>query len=263
MAETKTACLIQRRTLWAAGLIWALTASLPSAQQTGGCEPVFTPAAIGGALPVANGLLEKRRKLQILAIGSSSTFGIGATAPGKTYPAQLQGLLRAALGENKVDVQNLGISGETIAATLPRMKFDVQRLSPVLVLWQLGTNDALGNVSLEKFEVDVEEGLQWLNRSGSDVMLIGMQWTPALARNERYQAFNASLAKIALRRNVPFVQRYEAMHAAAGRGVIAEMLSRDNFHLSDTGYYCLAEQAARAILMRVSAPPARAVEIPR
>ena len=244
------------KSMLVAGMICISGVSSPCAEPfsaSAPCEPAFTPAAAGGGLPMTSARLSRGRKLQILAIGSSSTFGIGASAPGKAYPAQLQKILRSVWGEDKVDVQNLGVSGETVTETLPRMKYDAQRLSPALVLWQLGTNDALGTIGLDSFQAEVEQGLEWLRESGSEVMLVGMQWTPALSKNGRYEAFNNRLTLIAARKNIPLVHRYEAMQAIGARGGIGAMLSSDNFHLSDTGYYCMASQAAKAILQRV--PP--------
>ncbi len=58
--------------------------------------------------------------LDILAIGSSSTEGIGASGPTQTYPARLQDELGHELGI-PASVRNAGIGGEVAARTLPRL----------------------------------------------------------------------------------------------------------------------------------------------
>jgi lysophospholipase L1-like esterase len=96
--------------------------------------------------------------VDILAIGSSSTEGIGASAPNMTYPAQLQADLAAALGE-KVAVTNAGIGGEAVAATLARLKILLKGEKPDLVIWQVGTNDAVGGDDEAAFRAEIEDGV--------------------------------------------------------------------------------------------------------
>jgi acyl-CoA thioesterase-1 len=62
------------------------------------------------------------KNLRILAIGSSSTEGIGASAPAFTYPAQLQARLAILLG-GPVEVDNFGVGGETVAKTAVKTPF--------------------------------------------------------------------------------------------------------------------------------------------
>ena len=59
-------------------------------------------------------------------MGSSSTEGIGASAPDRTYPARLEALLRARWpGMPAVTVLNQGIGGQTVDAMLARLDTDV------------------------------------------------------------------------------------------------------------------------------------------
>src|SRR5919112_5125986 len=61
--------------------------------------------------------LQHHEPVRILAIGSSSTEGVGATSPRRTYPSRLQAKLAASWPVDTV-VSNAGRSGEIATATL-------------------------------------------------------------------------------------------------------------------------------------------------
>jgi acyl-CoA thioesterase I len=117
-----------------------------------------------------------------MAIGSSSTFGLGASL-GKSYPAQLAEMLEKSLKGVNIEVVNRGISGEVAKTTAERLRLEIPGISPDLVLWQLGTNDALAGVPVVEFEATVRETIDWLKQRNIDVVLIGLRYTPNLAKN--------------------------------------------------------------------------------
>ena len=121
-----------------------------------------------------------------MAIGSSSTFGLGASL-GKSYPAQLAEMLEKSLKGVNIEVVNRGISGEVAKTTAERLRLEIPGISPDLVLWQLGTNDALAGVPVVEFEATVRETIDWLKQRNIDVVLIGLQYTPNLAKNRILQ----------------------------------------------------------------------------
>src|SRR3981081_4812861 len=63
--------------------------------------------------------LKLRRKIKIVAIGSSSTAGKGDVAP---YPSRLQLLLRGGFHDRMIDVLNRGISGQEAPSELSRFE---------------------------------------------------------------------------------------------------------------------------------------------
>ena len=85
------------------------------------------------------------RTLEILAIGSSSTEGIGASSPANAYPARLKDELTHDDGI-AADVRNAGVGGELAVKTLQRLKAALKTGWAELVIWQVGTNDALVGV---------------------------------------------------------------------------------------------------------------------
>src|SRR5262249_50917405 len=81
--------------------------------------------------------ISARQPVTIFAIGSSSTFGTGASSPAMSYPSRLAVELRALLPRTSVTVINRGVNGETAREMLARFDRDVLAAHPYLVLWQV------------------------------------------------------------------------------------------------------------------------------
>ena len=71
--------------------------------------------------------------LTIVAIGSSSTFGLGASSPAMSYPSRLAVELRALLPRTSITVINRGVNGETALEMVARFDRDVFATHPDLV----------------------------------------------------------------------------------------------------------------------------------
>ncbi len=83
-----------------------------------------------------------RGEYRIIAIGASTTFGIGLAAS-ETWPAQLQGLLRDRYGYQQVQVVNLGVPGYFSLNSLVNLATHGLALEPDLVIDYDGVNDAV------------------------------------------------------------------------------------------------------------------------
>ena len=81
--------------------------------------------------------------VKIVAIGSSSTAGAGASSPAASYPSRLAAELRGGCRATTITVINRGVNGEEAADMLARFERDVIAEKPDLVLWQVGTNSVL------------------------------------------------------------------------------------------------------------------------
>jgi lysophospholipase L1-like esterase len=211
-------------------------------------------------LPRVAAALQTKTTIRVLAIGSSSTVGVGASSPHTTYPAQLEEILEKSLKGIDLDVTNDGVSGEVAAQTAARLKPDVERLKPDLVLWQVGTNDAIARVPVDQVEATIRDTVRWLKDGRADVVLVGLQYTPRFARDETYARIREVIQRVATSENVPLVRRFDAMQFIARTQANVDMLSADGFHLNDLGYHCMAEHVAQAVvtnlfLRRGPAPP--------
>jgi lysophospholipase L1-like esterase len=121
------------------------------------------------------------RTATIVAIGSSSTAGEGDVTP---YPQLLESTLRADY-QNRVNVINQGHGGEEAPAELARFRTDVLDLNPDLVIWQVGTNAVWNGESLDRTIPSVWRGLDLLAELPTDVILMDLQYVPALLTADR------------------------------------------------------------------------------
>jgi acyl-CoA thioesterase-1 len=213
------------------------------------CDVPGTDIAAPAALPNVTQALQKGEKIRILAIGSSSTLGSGASSKSRTYPSQLESILEHALKGVDVIIVNRGVAGEVADTTATRMKSEVALRKPDLVLWQLGTNDALARIPPQDFETTVRSTIHWLRDNKIDVVLVGVQYTSRLARDQNYIAIRDSLQKIAAEENILYVRRYDAMRFIAQTRANLQLMAGDNFYLNDLGYQCMAEHVAHAVIV--------------
>jgi lysophospholipase L1-like esterase len=182
--------------------------------------------------------------LRILAIGSSSTEGVGASGPDFTYPAQLQARLTDLL-RRPVEVENAGIGGETITATVARLKTALEADKPDLVIWQVGTNDAVTGEDESLFRANLIDGITAIRATKTPFVLLDPQFYPGLKNVSKYEEYVRVVDDLGSHAGAVF-SRYALMKewGAESDDLLRSMLSKDVFHMSDRGYGCLARNLA-------------------
>src|SRR5258705_6535530 len=106
----------------------------------------------------------------IVAFGDSLTAGLGVT-PDDSYPAQLQGKLRAEGYAYRV--VNAGASGDTTAGGLRRVDWAL-RNKPDIVIVALGANDALRGQDLASVRSNLDAIVARFQKAGARVLLAGV-----------------------------------------------------------------------------------------
>jgi len=96
-------------------------------------------------LPNVAAALQKRRTIRILAIGNSAGRRHGG------FTRQIERILKQVVKGADVVIINRGVSGELAANAALRIKNEVAISNPDLVIWQVGTDDALAFVPREEF----------------------------------------------------------------------------------------------------------------
>lgn len=188
--------------------------------------------------------------LRILAIGSSSTAGVGASQPNRNYPAQLAQRLIEALGPGSVEVTNAGVSGESAPATVKRLEqFLAQANKPDLVLWQVGTNDAIFGNTPERLGALVRQGISAAASTQVAILLIDQQYFVSPLKRADYERFVAAVDDVAAAESTPLLPRYAMLKAWAAEDPkgFRDLFWWDRFHMNDAGYACLAQLLAVAV----------------
>jgi acyl-CoA thioesterase I len=212
-------------------------------------------AAPSGAIAIVPPLerlaarIENGGPVTIVAVGSSSTSGIGASAADFTYPRQLEIDLRQSFPKLNIRVINQGKGGEDAPEELARLPHDVVALHPDLAIWQVGTNAVLRRDDLAADGEWMREGVDLLARNGIDVILMDLQYAPRVLERRSYPAMEALVAETADHAGVGLFRRFALMrywqrtHAPDA----AAMVGADGLHMTDAGYGCLAADLAAAL----------------
>ncbi|MBD3728864.1 MAG: arylesterase [Sphingomonadales bacterium] len=140
---------------------------------------------------------------RILAFGDSLFAGYGLDRT-QSYPSRLEAALRAR-GVNAV-IANAGVSGDTTAAGLQRLKFtlDAQEKPPELAILELGGNDLLRGLSPEQSKVNLAAMLDEFAARHIPVLLVGMRAPPNMGPEFQAQ-FDAIYPALAKQYRVPLV----------------------------------------------------------
>ncbi|MEK9971083.1 MAG: SGNH/GDSL hydrolase family protein [Ferrovibrio sp.] len=235
------------RSLFAAGLILfaALTAVADAAMAADRCAAPAKLVDLGQPLPRLAARLARSEAVTVVALGSSSTGGAGASDPAHSYPSQLQSIWPGLLG-GQVVIHNRGINGQDIIEMNRRLQADAVDLKPDLVLWQLGTNAVLRSQGVEVYRSHIRQGVAALQAAGIDVVLIDLQYAPKVLRDPDHTAMQKILADLAAEMKVGLYRRFAIMRAWMRDGGLqqADLVSPDGLHMNDLGYACWARSLA-------------------
>jgi len=198
------------------------------------------------------GRISAHQPLTIVAIGSSSTYGAGASSPEMSYPSRLAVELRALLPRTSITVINRGVNGETAQEMLARFDRDVFAAHPHLVLWQVGSSAVLLGRPIAPTGLLINEGLRRLKEAGPDVILIDPQYAPKVIEKHDEQDVDLMVALIStasLDMHINLFQRFALMrYWRLTKGLsFSAFLSEDELHMNDWSYGCIAKLLARAV----------------
>jgi lysophospholipase L1-like esterase len=212
------------------------------------CQPGGAAITEQSPLPRVTANLAAGKPVRILAIGAASLSR--RAAPGVNSDT-IRDILQKAIKGLDVVMINRGVSGELAAQAAVRIRTEVALNEPDLVLWQVGTNDALAYVPLGEFETSVVDTLDWLKEHKIDVVLVGLQYVHRIDQDEHYAKVRDLLRKIAAKENVMIVRRYEAQRLLTQAEGSGGGLIPDEFQRSEAGYACLSQYMARAITLGI------------
>ena len=219
--------------------------------------PCLAPKGVSksmGSLPHVASKLAAGQPVVIIAFGSSSTAGFGATSPEFNYPNRLAGQLRRQYPTADITVINRGQGGEDAPEMMRRLQTSVIDMHPDLVIWQVGTNAVLRNLDPADTVKLVEEGVTRIQAAGADLVLVDPQYSPRV--NEK--AENAGkmvklLGKVAELRRVGVFPRFEVMKDWHEKQAIPieNFVIADGLHMNDWGYACFAQLLGDDIIKSV------------
>ena len=210
---------------------------------------------LGAPLQIARKSIAERKQLRIIALGSSSTSGYGASNPSFAYPAQLKMGLDKALPGVDVEVINRGIGGQDVEEMAARMRAEMHDNPASLVVWQTGTNAAIRQMLLDHFEGGLRKGLALGKSLGADFVLMNMQYVPAVVAAPDKERYEKVMAAAAREYGAGLFRRYDIMQGWYEDGMpYAQFVQLDGLHLNDFGQKCIGKLLTKAILNSLNGP---------
>jgi lysophospholipase L1-like esterase len=219
--------------------------------------PCLPPKGVSqslGSLPHVAAKLAAHKPVVIIAFGSSSTQGYGATSPEFNYPNRLAAQLRRNYPAAAITVINRGKGGEDAPEMMKRLRSEVIDAKPDLVIWQVGTNAVLRNLDPASTAKTVEDGVATIKASGADLVLVDLQYSPAVnARGENAGRMVRLLNKVAHLRHIGIFPRFEVMRDWHDRQSLPfdAFVTKDGLHMNDWGYACFAQLLGDDIIRSV------------
>jgi acyl-CoA thioesterase-1 len=197
------------------------------------------------------------KALVTVAIGSSSTNGVGASDSAHTYPAVLHEELRRRWPQLTATVLNKGVNGEIASQMLARFERDVLPYRPQLVIWQTGSNQVLKSGDIEGYTDTIREGIGRLKAAGADVVLMDPQFAPRVLARPLHLLIVDSIAAVANDMKVAVFRRFAVMRhwVSSGQYKMDDIISSDGLHMNDVSYGCIGRLLADSLVAAVEPEP--------
>ena len=185
----------------------------------------------------------------IVMIGSSSTAGVGADKPETAYPARTADHLHRFFDRSSVTVHALGVGAEQAEAAIARFEPAITQYRPDILVWQVGTNDALGKVDLASLQKTLAKGLAITRKHALPLVLIDPQFFPTIRDDKHYTDSVDLIERFATTHHLAMIHRYKRMRGALDHhdNLMRALLAGDQFHMSTLGHECLALDLAATL----------------
>jgi len=235
-----------------AGVLASVGPVLAGPPETADISSCAVPPAlsdIGVALDRSADRIARGGSLTIIAMGSSSTQGVGASTSSMSYPSRLEEELRDRFPDTRLRVLNRGVGGQDVGEELNRLDRDVVAEHPDLVIWQVGTNAVLRRDDLTADEQLISRGVSLMKERGIDIVLMDMQYARRVLARPAWSTMERVIGEVAQSNHVGLFRRFEIMQEwdRTQQLAPAAMIGPDGLHMTDASYGCLASQLAEAL----------------
>lgn len=161
-------------------------------------------------LPALEAALRGPEAARIIAIGSASMAGTGASAPSKSYAQRFLATFQERL-QHSATLDNKAARSMSVGDWLPRLERDVLAGKPALVLWEAGTVDAVRGVDTVDFARMLSEGVHQMKQAGVDVLLIDPLFSKRTTTMLNLRPYIDAMKAVAAAENLVLFDRFEIM----------------------------------------------------
>ena len=199
------------RSLLLAAVLGGLALPAHAQAPASGCNVNLDQVRLSNPLSHIAKKLVNFEPITIVAIGSSSTAGSGASSPAANYPSRLAIELKQLFPTHSITVLIRGVGGEEVGDMLKRFDSAVVAARPDLVLWQFGTNSVIRDQMFTDHGAAIRDGLNKIRSTGADIVLIDPQFAPKVIAKSEAEHMVELIATTAKVENVDLFRRYDVM----------------------------------------------------
>jgi hypothetical protein len=234
--------------LYALVLAGALAAAPVRAENVESCAVPAYLLTTEATLAKTAEAIKTRQPLNILVVGTRSSQLSGTDGASASYPARLVSALREKLPGATVNLTT-DIRPKQITA---EVSGDLQKLAeerkPTLVVWQTGTVDAMRSIDTDDFRLALDEGIGALQKSGADVILMNLQYSPRTETILSASAYIDTMRVVAQEWNVPLFDRYNIMRHWSEAGDFDLFGSVHGFAMARRVHDCIGRALAKLVI---------------
>jgi acyl-CoA thioesterase-1 len=193
--------------------------------------------------------LKAHQPATIVAIGGASTIGQAAGSPDLSYPHRLGQDLGQDFPESPITVINKGVPRQSAKQMFERFPTDVFPEDPVMVIWEVGINDAVRGTDVNDFAATLQNGVDELKNRAIDSILVDMQFSRSSATVINFDDYLKALHRVGELAEVYVFPRYEMMRYWSEQKVFNfdDVAAEDRAKLAARVYDCLGRKMAGII----------------
>jgi acyl-CoA thioesterase-1 len=176
----------------------------------------------------------------IVALGDSLTQGWMVS---KGYIDYLKEMLHVKFPQNRLNLINSGIPGDTADSGLYRMKWDVLRYNPDCVFIQYALNDAFSGFTEQQFKRSIKGIIDNIRDNGdAEIVLITSVYIGDNDDNRLVEGYYHQLEILGRDYRIPVVLTHEYWKKKIREGILfGTLVQFDGVHPTEEGYRLMAE----------------------
>ncbi len=178
--------------------------------------------------------------ITIVALGDSLTQGWMVS---KGYIDYLKEMLHVKFPQNRLNLINSGIPGDTADSGLYRMKWDVLRYNPDCVFIQYALNDAFSGFTEQQFKRSIKGIIDNIRDNGdAEIVLITSVYIGDNDDNRLVEGYYHQLEILGRDYRIPVVLTHEYWKKKIREGILfGTLVQFDGVHPTEEGYRLMAE----------------------
>jgi len=223
-------------------------ADVAAAEPATQCDAPDSLISTDADLPHAIKEIKANQRLDITVIGTGSSALSGPDGASYAYPARLEAALKELLPGYQFKVTAHVESRQTTADMVTALKKVLGDDKPSLVIWQAGTSDALSGIEPDDFRWSLDAGVEQIQASGADVILMNMQYSPRTEAMLDVSSYADVMHWVAEQRGALLFDRFGIMHYWNDNGVFDLYTATKDYDMARRVHECVARALAAQII---------------